>query len=270
MSCSRRRLPIALVLVLLAAAAGWAQQWSARGITEPYRDATLSATVPGRIAAILRKEGEAVRAGEVIVELDAELEALESDRRRLIADSKVELEAARRQLESLQLDLAAVRRLLETTRSVSEEEVRRRELEVRLAEADLQRLEIAEEREELEYRMARAQLRQRQVVAPFDGVVVKLFQEVGENATPQQPLVRLADTSRCRLVILMEAAATSTLKPQAAVRVRIDGVRQVLPGTVEFVSPVVDPSSALREVKVLFDNPEGRVYPGLTGTLLPP
>jgi multidrug efflux pump subunit AcrA (membrane-fusion protein) len=134
----------------------------------------------------------------------------------------------------------------------------------------VERLQIAEEREDLEYRIAQEELRRRIISAPFGGVIVKLFLEVGESCNPQQPLVRIADTSRCRLVIHMEASAARGLQPQMPVQVRIDGARPngVLQATVEYVSPVVDPSSGLREVKVLFDNPGSLINPGMPGTLL--
>jgi len=38
-------------------------------------------------------------------------------------------------------------------------------------------------------------------------------------------------------------------------------------GTVIFVSPVADASSGLKEVKVLIDNSDGKVSPGVTGWL---
>jgi multidrug efflux pump subunit AcrA (membrane-fusion protein) len=37
---------------------------------------------------------------------------------------------------------------------------------------------------------------------------------------------------------------------------------------IEFASPVVDPSSGLREIKVVFDNDRGKIFPGATGTLI--
>jgi multidrug efflux pump subunit AcrA (membrane-fusion protein) len=54
------------------------------------------------------------------------------------------------------------------------------------------------------------------------------------------------------------------------VRVRVDEMNSPITrrGSVEFISPVVDPSSGLREVKVLFDNADGRVHPGVAGSLL--
>jgi RND family efflux transporter MFP subunit len=248
----------------------WTQQWTPRGITEPYRDATLSATVSERVSAILCAEGQYVEAGTVILELEREEETLEVDRRRLIAESKVEVTAARQRLETLQLVLEATRQLYESTQSVSREELLQKELEVKLAEAELEGLLIAEEREEIEYRIAQVQLQKRLIRAPFDGVIVKIYPEVGENCTPQDPLIRIADITKCRLIVLLETSAFSQVKERMNVRIRIDGAGnpKIVQGTVEHISPVVDPSSGLREVKVLFDNDDGQVNPGMTATLL--
>jgi RND family efflux transporter MFP subunit len=258
------------ILCMSVSLMSWTQQLTPRGITEPYRDATLSATVSERVSAILCAEGQYVEAGTVIVELERQEETLEVDRRRLIARSKVEVTAARQRLETLQLDLEATRQLYESTQSVSREELLQRELEYKLAEAELESLLIAEEREDLEYRIAQVQLEKRLIRAPFDGIIVKIFPEVGENCTPQDPLVRIADITRCRLIVLLEASVSRQVKERMDVRIRIDGLGnpKILPGTVEYVSPVVDPSSGLREVKVLFDNGDGQVNPGMTGTLL--
>jgi RND family efflux transporter MFP subunit len=261
---------LAAVLCMSVPLMSWTQQWTPRGITEPYRDATLSTTVNEPLSAILCTEGQFVEAGTVILELERKEETLEVDRRRLIAESKVEVTAARQRLETLQLVLEATRQLYESTRSVSREELLQKELEVKLAEAELEGLLIAEEREEIEYRIAQVQLEKRLIRAPFDGVIVKIYPELGENCAPQDPLIRIADITKCRLIVLLETSAFSQVKERMKVRIRIDGAgnSKILQGTVEHISPVVDPSSGLREVKVLFDNDDGQVNPGMTATLL--
>jgi RND family efflux transporter MFP subunit len=266
----RRRVSAIISLQMLLLSTAWGQGRAPRGITEPCRDATLSATVAGTLAVIHKKEGEQVRAGEVILELEKDLESIEVERRLLIAESKVELEAARRRAEQLHLELEATRRLYESTGSVSREQLQQKELETCLAEAELERLSIAEKRELLELRIAEAQLKQRSIAAPFDGLIAEIIPEIGEACYPQQPLVRVVDTSRCRLIVHLEAAAALQLAAGKAVQLRFDGIRppNLLRGVVELVSPVVDPASGLVEIKVLFDNPEGRVRPGLTGTFL--
>jgi multidrug efflux pump subunit AcrA (membrane-fusion protein) len=39
-------------------------------------------------------------------------------------------------------------------------------------------------------------------------------------------------------------------------------------GRVDFVSPVVDPASGLLKVKVLFENREGKIRPGVAGVMI--
>lgn len=265
-----RMLLFSLIFLLGVSAAAAAQQWSFRGITEPHKDATLSASVAGTISVIAHKEGEAVEAGEIIIELEREAESLEVERRRLIAGSKIEVNAAEYRLEALKIDLEATRQLYQATRSVSQEELQQKELEYKLAQAELESLLTAEEREELEYRIARTQLEKRIIRAPFGGIIIKVFLESGENCSPQEPLVRIADITQCRLIVHMEAAASRQLTPETDVRIKIDGVNNpsIFRGVIEYISPVVDPSSGLREVKVLFDNSDGRVKPGMSGTLL--
>ena len=41
-----------------------------------------------------------------------------------------------------------------------------------------------------------------------------------------------------------------------------------LKGKIVFLSPVVDPASGLQKVRVLFDNTEGQVRPGVAGKML--
>ncbi len=244
-----------------------AQEW-VRGITEPYHDVTLSSPVTGIVVAITRKEGDSVRQGETVLELERDLEELEVERRRLIAESKAEVTAAQRRVEALALDLEATRRLFASTQSVSREELRQKELEHELARGEWERLRVAEEREDVEYRIAVAQLQKRLIVAPFSGIIVKVLPERGETVHPQQPLVRIADVSRCRLVVYMPAAASRRLARGATVSVRVDGAGAAVPGVVEYIAPVVDPSSGMQEVKVLFDNPDGAVPPGVSASLL--
>ncbi len=252
--------------VVLAALPAQAQEW-VRGITEPYHDVTLSSPVTGTVTAIPHEEGDSVRQGETVIELERDLEELEVQRRRLIAESKAEVTAAQRRVETLALDLEATRRLFNTTRSVSREELRQKELEHELARAEWERLQVAEEREDVEYRIALAQLQKRLIVAPFDGVIVKVLPERGETVHPQQQLVRIADMSKCRLVVYIPAGASRRLARGGTVSLRIDGAAAALSGVVEYVAPVVDPSSGMQEVKVLFDNP-GDVQPGVSGNLL--
>jgi RND family efflux transporter MFP subunit len=240
------------------------------GITEPLKQSTISAIVPGRIAAIHFKEGMSVKKGSLILELEKEEEEIEVARRKLIADSKTEINAAEHQANTLKQDYEATRKIFETTQSVSEEEVWKKELEYKMAKAELERLRIGETREELEYQIALAHLKQKQIAAPFDGIVVKLFLQVSESCKGQEPLVKVVNTSKCRFIAFVDAAASQGLVEGGKVDLRLGGRTSpvLVPGILDFVAPVIDPSSGLREVKAVFQNLDGKVQPGVSGTML--
>ena len=138
---------LVIACLLCLSIRGYAQQWAGSGITEPFRDAIVSSTVSGTISAINVKEGRFVEKGDPIIELDSTLERLEVDRRELIAESKVDLVASKKQLEILQKDYESTKKLFEDTQSISEQEVFRKELEYMVAQAEYDRLILAEQLE---------------------------------------------------------------------------------------------------------------------------
>src|ERR1051326_7158070 len=94
--------PIRLTLALLAAIAlltAWplrAQTVVTLGITEPILDATLGTPVAGIIGAGNLKEGDCVKKGDVVIELDKSLEELEVARREVVLEPlKADFEASK-------------------------------------------------------------------------------------------------------------------------------------------------------------------------------
>ncbi len=240
------------------------------GIVEPRHDVLLAAPVPGIIAAIPHREGARVAAGEVLVELDARLEDLEVARRKLVLEDEAEITAARARAALLEKDLEATRRLFETTRSVSREELDRKELEHRLASLEVIRLEQAKHRERIEHQMAEEQRARRRIVAPFDGVVVELLHDLGETVQPHQPVIRMVDDATAYLAVHLEAAEAASVREGDPARLRL-GVAGPIDrmGEVDLVSPVVDPASGLRRIRIRFENRDPRIEPGTVGTWHP-
>ncbi len=246
-----------------------AEPFTISGVTEPYQDVSLGISIPGRVAKIHVAEGARVAKGEVILELDQQLEKLEVERRKLIWQSKVEVESAALQVKTLEEHLASTRDLYKTTGSVNREELENQELEVALAKAELARLENAEKREEVEYNIAREQLDKRTLRAPFTGAVAELLAGVGENCDLDKPLAQLVETRRGYFVANVELGTIENLKLGQTVELQLqagaDPVR--LDGKIVFISPVVDPASGLRKVKALFANKDGQIVPGVTGLM---
>lgn len=262
---------VALCLVVLAVASR-AESFANESVcvTEPRRDATLSFTVPGRIDAIHFQEGKQVAEGAVLVNLGQTVEGLEVRRRFLIWQDKSDLTAAKQQNDTFKVMLDSTRGLFEATGSVSRDDLFKMELEFNSAQAEYQRLLIAEEREDLEHQLAVANLQKRQLVAPFAGTIVEVLLEEGEICEANQPLIKLVDTSGGYLVCNIEERTARLLEPGDELPIGISLVDERWESTarVEFVAPVVDPASGLLRVKLSFHNPNGRVRPGVPGYVM--
>ncbi|MFO1491011.1 MAG: efflux RND transporter periplasmic adaptor subunit [Kiritimatiellia bacterium] len=251
-----------------------AQQEPARysGIAAAIYDASLGISYPGLVEDRVVSLGARVRKGDVLLQLEDTAEDYEVKRRKLMLEDKSELNAAAHRRETLRQEYEVSRRLYESTKSVSREELEKRELESRIATADHEKLQVIEQREEIELRMAEDQFARRKVLAPVDGVVTHLFVERGEYVKVEQPVLRLVNTDECHFICNVPSTETARFKEGAALPLEFNlpSGRVEIPGKVVFVSPIIDPASGLREVKLLFPNRDHVVSPGEKGAVLCP
>jgi len=230
-------------VALVAAPARASDGGAVTGITESYRELTLSAAVPGIIAAEKFREGDAVQAGDVVIELDKKLEELEVSRRKFIVDNR-------------KTDFEGTQKLFTGTKGTSKEELDKKETDYRVAV--------------VEHETAVEQLRRRHIFAPISGQITDVLLHTGEACQPYQPVIKMVDTRQCFFVANVEARIAAGLKLGDEIKLALDtgAAPAELSGRITFLSPVADPASGLVKVKVLFSNPEGKIRPGLAGKLI--
>lgn len=213
------------------------------GITEPIKDVTLAFPIVGVVGARPLEEGAIVRKDQVIIELDKQLEELDLERKRLAR------ELAASELERLKS--LAQRNAI----SVSKEEIEKKRSEFEIAKVD--------------HELAAAVLKRRQLISPIDGQVAQFYKDVGEKCEDQQPVVRIVDTRRCHLVANLEPRLARSLRLNQKVRVEVlvGDSPVTVEGTLIYLSPVADAASGLLRIKAVFENPEGKIRPGIAGRL---
>jgi RND family efflux transporter MFP subunit len=234
---------LVLGLLLLATFHSPAALVFAPGITEPIVDVTVGTSVAGIVGERLVQEGDFVKKGQPIFALDRKLEELETARKKLI-------------MELTETELDRVKKLADRSAiSISREEMDKKVAEFKVAT--------------VEYELAKEFLQKRSILSPLDGYVTELYLEAGEACQAQQPVARVVDTRRCYFISNVEARAGHALKAGQQVDLEIEsGASTVrVRGTLNFVSPVVDPASGLLRIRAVFDNPNGTIRPGVAGTL---
>ena len=241
----------------------------ASGFTQPVQELKLSMTTAGRIEALMVREGDRVRQGQVLLHLDRTLESLEVRRRQLLLQDEVRLLDLRDRERVLTEQVTSLRPLL-ASGGVARKQLEDEELALRAVVAERRMLEAAKQREAVELELAAEAYERRHLRSPINGVVTRIAQRVGESVAPNEPVVVVVDVSRVRFLGTVPAAAAGgRLRVGATVTVRL-GTEEAARGRsarVVFVSPVADPSSGLVEVIAEFDNFDGAVRPGVAGRM---
>jgi HlyD family secretion protein len=168
---------------------------SASGKIEPKKTVNISAQTPGRVTRLGVNEGDRVKAGQFLLQIDPVM--AESAVRRDeagVAAANTGLDQSRMQVRSAQANLALARQNMKrqqdlwagglTTRETLEKT--QSELDVREAELRASEQEVKTREEQLRQQQAgltstRHSLAQSRFEAPFNGIVTRRNVEVGEN-----------------------------------------------------------------------------------------
>jgi RND family efflux transporter MFP subunit len=267
---SRVRCAIGLLWFCLAALMPLgAKAKSFSGLIYPLHDITMSAGVSGLVMKRAVLPGQAVKAGQVLLQLDDRLQSIESNRRRIIFEDQSELQATRDRLRILDTLLHDASAVFKSTGSISKEELLRLEAEQLASRGRLAQLMEQKKREQLDYATAEGDRLQRHITAPISGVVTKVIPQVGEWAKAGDPMLLLVDTSVAILRLAIPHHPANALKVGAPQRIRLESGSSVaeVTGQIKFVSPVADPASGLVQVEISFNNPGRRIKTGIKGTI---
>lgn len=235
--------PLALLALAAATFAGSVAATAQQrydGLVLPFREVVVSSPVQSSIEAINFREGDTVKAGDVLARLYGRIEELDMLRTKAA-------------LEKREFDFKGSKNLY-ADKIISEDEALKNKIELELA-----RLQ-AEQATEL--------FRQRTIIAPIDGILVEKMREVGESITATQALFRLVAIDQVYVQFFLPSDQSTALKVGDTVAIRCQlGTAQDIPrefsGRIDFIDPRVDAASGLLRVKVLLDNPGLVIKPGL-------
>lgn len=166
-------------------------------------EARLAAESSARIVTIAVDSGDAVKAGQVLVRLDARDAELALAR----AEAGLAQSAARQAQAAAQTARA---RSLKEKNFISAEALTLRETELTAAQADVQSARANRD-------SARRGVDKCTITAPFSGIVRARAAQVGELAAPGTPLLTLADTSDLQVVAQVQARDADGLTAAAKV-----------------------------------------------------
>lgn len=224
------------------------------GYVVPEITAKVGAKVVGRIAKTLVKQGDKVKAGQVLFELDAadQRSAVAAAQAR-VAASRARTQASRASVSESELQLVREKRLAASgaiaTASVDDLAARVTSLKesVKAAEADAQASEA-------EVTALAVGLRSLTIASPIDGTAVSRPSDPGDVVGPATPaLVELADFNSLVVESDVPEARLSLVKPEGPCEVVLDAFPdRRYRGKVIEITPRLNRAKATATVKVSF------------------
>lgn len=243
--------PVAVARVVVAAVepAAFGDRFSISGTLTAEREARLSARADGLVAHVHVDAGDHVDAGQVLMELDTAVARQSLLRSRAEA---AEAAAAVREAERL---------VAEAERLVAHQAIAATELGSRTAALDLAR--ASAESADASAREQREIVSRHALPAPFAGVVAAKLAEAGEWVARGTPVLWLVATDRVRLDLHVPQERYRQIDGDAQVHVFADALADTpLPARIGARVPVTDPGARTFLLRLLVDDPEGRLLPG--------
>ena len=113
-----------------------------------------------------------------------------------------------------------------------------------------------------------AKLRDAKSIAPFDGVIMTKFIEIGDTVQPGQPLLKYADVEYLQMEVDVPARLRPGLEEGMMLQAQLDVDNRIVPVRVAQIYPMADIQR--HTVKVKFDLPQGVSAPGMYSKVLVP
>jgi HlyD family secretion protein len=252
---------------------------TANGKVQAQKKVDISATIAGQVTHLAVEEGDVVKKGQFLLQLDAvNPRALARGSEASMLALSRELDSARAGLEQARLDL---RRAEENHRAqiIAEAELDRARTTLATSEAAVRATERRVEQSRATLEGARDTLAKTTVRAPMDGIVTAKRVEEGEVAVvgvlnqPGTILLTISDMSVVETELEVDETSIPTVKLGQNARVRIDAYpNQTFDGVVTEVgsSPILKTAAQAQteaikfKVKVQIKNPPAGIKPGLS------
>jgi RND family efflux transporter MFP subunit len=253
---------------------------------KPFQEVDLHAKVAGYIKTMYVDVGSHVKEGQTLAllevpELAAELSGADAAVRRAKEEIRRAQGDVQRAKSAHEATHAMAERLTQASDSraglVAQQEVddaRAKDLEgeaqVSSAQAALSSAEQALDVAVATQQQYKALSDYTRITAPFTGVITVRYADTGSliaagtsSSTQSAPVVRIAQISVLRLVLPIPESMAGQIRLGDPVKVHVQALNQDSLGKVSRFADALDPQTRTMETEIDFQNPEGKLLPGM-------
>ncbi|WP_192899629.1 efflux RND transporter periplasmic adaptor subunit [Rodentibacter pneumotropicus] len=218
------------VTALEVKAREWTPVINTTGLVRPNQGAMLSAQNAGTVSNVFVQNGQIVKKGDLLVELDSSVE-------------RASLKASQAQLPALRQTYQRYANLL-ASNAVSRQEVDNAKSAYDAQVANIESL--------------KAMIERRQIVAPFDGKAGIVKVNVGQYVNVGTEIVRVEDTSSMKIDFAISQNELDKLHLQRVTTTTDARQGETFSARITAIEPAINSSTGLVDIQATFDPEDGR------------
>lgn len=236
---ARKIAPSAVFVLLFASSAlATGADLPIRGVVRAQTNSSISTNLSVPVKKIVRREGEAFKKGETLVEFDCA--RFVAEKKSLLAEKTIQELTYKNNLTLL------------SHNAIGEFDVEVSKAKVEKAQADIGQLDV--------------RLRQCVLKAPFDGRVDELMVHLHETPKAGVPYVRILETNNFEIEFIVPSNWLQWLQSGAEFDFRIDETSKTYKGKVTRLGASVDPVSQTVKIRGAFTADSRGVFVGMSGS----
>lgn len=247
-----------VALCLAAASVSFGADLVEKGVTQPSARKELAFAFQGIIGKVSVKDGDTVKAGQELMRQDDRLEMPRLEGLKLDADRSLLTKAKQATLDNKRVEL---KRKEESWKkgSTTESEYQLAQLDVVLAEAEVELARHDGLVKQAEVNTQSARVEKLTLAAPVDGVIEKVIQTEGESASYEKAsIVMVTNDPMWIEVKTLPASVVQKLKKGDTLAVRYPGEEDWKPAAINYIAPVADARAGTQGIRLEMANPEKR------------
>ena len=228
--------PVNVAVMQVVAEPELADTFVLPAVVEPNRVVTVSAEVAGRVERILPDEGDTVQAGDLLIQLNADL-------------IKPQFQAAEALYKRKQIEFQRMKELVEMD-ATSRQDLDNATTDLASSKAQL---------EEVQARLERTRIH-----APIAGVLNDLPVEEGEYVQPGAPVAELVETDVVKVVVEVPERdiAFFEVGQKSGIVADVKDREHTLAGVITFISELADRQTRSTRLEITVDNEAGLLRSG--------
>mgnify|MGYP003335934530 FL=1 len=213
---------------------------AAVGSLDAEESVDIKPEVDGEVTSIRLTEGETVKKGDVLLQID------ESKQAAVVAEAEADYKLAQETIHRADMLLA--------DGTISKQEHDQTHATFARSEASL--------------KLAKKRLTEYTLTAPFDGILGRRTVSVGQYVTPQTVLVSIYDLDRMKLNFSVPERYSARVTPGQTLQLKVAAYgEETFSGEIYLVEPRVDPGTRTVQVRAFVPNSDHRLKPGMFANL---